>query len=96
MNIIFITLVIIYVKGDKMTELSELLKEAKPLYFQRKRTKQRIQRTVLSLFVVLTVFASGYSGYTLKSMSTDYIASSETYSESYFPLDDDGLITVAY
>lgn len=80
-----------------MNELSNLIKEAKPLYFERKRIKKRIQRICLSLFMVFTVLASGYSGYAIKSMNNDYIASSEiNITESFFPLDDDGLITVAY
>ena len=78
-----------------MSDLSELLKEAKPLYFERKRAKKRMQRVLVSLFMVFVVFASGYSGYAIKSLSTDYIASSDI-TESYIPLDDDGLITVAY
>ena len=97
MNIIISILVIIYVKGEKMTELSNLLKSAKPLYFEQKRKQQRIRRTCLSLFMVITVFASGYGGYAIKSLSTDSIATTENYTtDSYFPVDDYGLITVAY
>ncbi|MBR1753963.1 hypothetical protein IJ732_03925 [bacterium] len=84
-----------------MTELSTLLKEAKPLYFEKKRSKQKLQRACLSIFILFTVLASGYGGYTIRSLSSSgYIAEtnsvSTTISDSLYPTDDYGLITVAY
>ena len=82
-----------------MTELSNLLKEAKPLYYEQKRREQKFRKACFSLLMIFTVFASGYVGYTLKSISgNDFIASSDTVNviESYYPTDDYGLITVAY
>lgn len=82
-----------------MKELSNLLKEAKPLYYEQKKFKQNLKKTCLSFFIILTVFASGYGGYMLKSISSNnYIVSSDTSNviESFYPTDDYGLITVAY
>ena len=82
-----------------MKELSELLKEAKPLYYEQKRRRTQIKRACFSLVLILTVLASGFGGYALKSSSGDYIASydsSGSTSDSYLPVDEYGLITVAY
>lgn len=78
-----------------MTDLSNLLKEAKPLYYKRKKRNQRIQKVMFSVFILFTVLVSGYSGYSIKSASTQYIAGYDI-SDTFVPLDDYGLITVEY
>jgi hypothetical protein len=79
-----------------MTELSNLLKEAKPLYFARKKIKKRIQNTCTSLCIIFAIFISGFGGYALKSMDTLVSYEVNNNIESFIPIDDDGLITVAY
>ena len=79
-----------------MEKISELIKEAKPLYYERKKTRTRIKRACFSLAIIMTVLGSGFGGYAIKSYTTNYIANSETTTESYLPVDEYGLITVAY
>ena len=79
-----------------MNDLSELLKEAKPLYFEKKRQRQRVQRALMSCAMVLTVGLSMCGGYMLRGDSVTIANVDDTAIESYFPLDDYGLITVMY
>jgi len=78
-------------------EISNLIKEAKPLYYERRRRQRRIQRTCLSVFMFFVILASGYGGYAIKTVNNAYVADADTtVSDSFIPMDEYGLITVAY
>ena len=79
-----------------MDKISELLQEAKPLYFKRKKRNEMIKKTALVvmpfLFISLAIipFAINYSG-----GNTDYYTSSTSIVEQMgFPTDDYGLLKV--
>ena len=79
-----------------MDKISELLKEAKPLYFKRKKRNEIIKKTALVvmpfLFISLAIipFALNYS-----NNNVDYYTSSTSIVEQMgFPTDDYGLLKV--
>jgi len=80
-----------------MEKISELLKEAKPLYMQRKKTRRILKSACFSLALVLTFAFSfcTYFVYTNNQTDTD-----TSYTESYIetemglPTDDYGLLWI--
>jgi len=90
-----------------MDDISILLKEAKPMYFERKRKVEQLKKACLVLFVLFSTSISGLSGYIFKTnqmantLPVEQVASyyndiDDEMSESMYPLDDYGLITVKY
>ena len=81
-----------------MDEISKLIKEAKPLYFKRKRRNMRIKNCVVALFISSIFLLSSFGGYTIGERSVS-VSSEEGYSqfdELGFPTDEYGLLTVRY
>lgn len=82
------------IKGIKMDKISELLNEAKPLYFERKRRNKAIKN---SLFLILPILVVSLSvlPFISNNDSTDYYTSSISIVEQMgFPTDDYGLLKV--
>lgn len=83
-----------------MDEISKLLKEAKPLYFARKRRNNRIKATLCMLVCVLGLVSyypkqnSYDAGYFLFE-ETAYLAEESSYVENLgLPTDEYGLLKV--
>ena len=80
-----------------MEKISELLQEAKPLYFQRKRRRTQVKAAVFSLAVVFMAFFS-----VMKFETGGFVAfnenpgevSSVIADEYGLPVDDYGLLTI--
>lgn len=83
-----------------MDEISKLLKEAKPLYFARKRRNNRIKATLCMLICVLGLglyypkqnsYDAGYYWFE----ETSYLAEDSSYVENLgLPTDEYGLLKV--
>ena len=77
-----------------MDKLSELLQEARPLYFEQKKRKENIKK---SLFVILPILFLTMAivpfTYNSNIEETDYYTSSTSIVEQMgFPTDDYGLL----
>ena len=79
-----------------MDKLSELLQEAKPLYFQRKKRKEILKKSVFLIIPVLFI-SLAVLPFTMRfsDNNTDYYTSSTSIVEQMgFPTDDYGLLKV--
>ncbi len=76
--------------------VSELLKEAKPYYFKKKRQKQVVQSAASMLGVFLVVFALSFNAqeYQYTSEAFDEVAFGSVISEQGFAVDEYGLLEV--
>lgn len=92
-------------KGDEtMEDISKLLKEAKPMYFARKRRNNRIKAVVCMLVCVwgLSTFYpqkynydwNAYSGYDLISSEVSMTETGSVIEEMGLPTDEYGLLMV--
>jgi hypothetical protein len=83
-----------------MDEISTLIKEAKPLYYKNKAIKEKFKKAFLGLFLLLCVGFGAIGGYNLNSKNllttTNSTNNTTTSEDSPFPVDEYGLITVAY
>ena len=80
-----------------MDEISKLIKEAKPLYFKRKRRNMRIKNCLMALLISSIFILGSFGGYTMGERSAS--VADESYSqfeELGFPTDEYGLLTVKY
>ncbi len=79
-----------------MDKISELLQEAKPLYFQRKKRKEILKKSAFLIVPVLFI-SLAVLPFTMKfsDNNTDYYTSSTSIVEQMgFPTDDYGLLKV--
>ena len=79
-----------------MDKLSELLQEAKPLYFQRKKRKEILKKSAFLIIPVLFI-SLAVLPFTMRfsDNNTDYYTSSTSIVEQMgFPTDDYGLLKV--
>jgi len=79
-----------------MEQISELLQEAKPLYFERKRRRTQIKATMFSLAVVFVSFFSvmGFNSGSFVALNENYAIEGSIISEKYdLPVDDYGLLS---
>lgn len=79
-----------------MDKISELLQEAKPLYFQRKKRKEILKKSTFLIVPVLFI-SLAVLPFTMKfsDNNTDYYTSSTSIVEQMgFPTDDYGLLKV--
>ena len=79
-----------------MNKLSELLQEARPLYFEQKKRKENIKK---SLFVILPILflAMAVVPFTYNSNNEEanyYTSSTSIVEQMGFPTDDYGLLKV--
>ena len=91
-----------------MTQISELLKEAKPLYFKRKRQRRMIKNAIATCSMCLVLGVLSFNVYQPKVVLSNsevysYLYDEDSYeedfnlmamSESIFPVDEYGLIQV--
>ena len=78
-----------------MDKISELLKEAKPLYFERKKRKETIKKCLFILVPFLFVSLAIIPFTVNFSDNTSYYTSSTSIVEQMgFPTDDYGLLKV--
>ena len=79
-----------------MDKISELLQEAKPLYFERKRRKEFIKRSMFLiipiLFLTLAIFP--FTSSINNQEKTYYTSSTSIVEQMGFPTDDYGLLKV--
>lgn len=86
-------------KGGNMTDISDLIKEAKPLYFKRKR-RNRIIKTSLPVFAVAALFfafspqPSDYSYSQYWDLGENEFQQTSVIEEMGLPTDDYGLLKV--
>lgn len=100
MNLFDSTIVLSGMKGGNMQDISDLIKEAKPLYFKRKRRNKAIKVGSSLLVLAMLVFAFlpqpqdySYSSYwDLGEAEYQQISSIE---EMGLPVDDYGLLKVS-
>lgn len=85
-----------------MSDISELLKEAKPLYFERKRRRNQIKATLAMLVCVVmmsSLWPQKYESYTLLS-DTEFenkvaqIQNGSVIEDLGLPVDEYGLLVV--
>ena len=85
-----------------MSDISELLKEAKPLYFERKRRRKQIKATLAMLVCVVmmsSLWPQKYESYTLLS-DTEFenkvaqIQNGSVIEDLGLPVDEYGLLVV--
>ena len=78
-----------------MDKISELLQEAKPLYFERKKRKEFVKKSMFLvipiLFLSLTIIPFSTN---LKNENTYYTSSTSIVEQMGFPTDDYGLLKV--
>ena len=79
-----------------MDEISELIKEAKPLYYKRKRRVKTFQTMTLTLVIVLVAGIGMFGGYSLNQTGIKTYYETSATQDSYIPVDEYGLITVEY
>ncbi len=100
MNFYRFIIVLRGVKGGKMQDISDLLKEAKPLYFARKKRNKQIKVVLASVACAMFVFA-----FLLQNQISenpvywdlgDQESEVKTYVENLgLPVDDYGLLLVS-
>ena len=80
-----------------MDEISKLIKEAKPLYFKRKRRNMRIKNCVVALLLSSMFVLGTFGGYTIGERSASISDSDYSqFEELGLPTDEYGLLTVRY
>lgn len=84
-----------------MQDISDLIKEAKPLYHKRKRQRRIVKSALAGVFCLLAVFVN-FPKYQLNDdfyspyFDTEYEDYQQTYVENLgFPVDDYGLLLVS-
>lgn len=79
-----------------MERISELLQEAKPLYFQRKRRRTQAKAALFSLAAIFVAFFSvmQFEGGNFVALSDKHGEASVIYEEYGLPVDDYGLLMV--
>lgn len=98
MNLFQSTIVLSGMKGGNMNDISDLIKEAKPLYFKRKRRNNIIKCGSALAAVCLLMFAfipqndTDYSYWNLGEVEYQQISAIE---QMGFPVDDYGLLKVS-
>ena len=88
-----------------MEDISNLIKEARPLYFAKKKRREQIKKIVLVAFIFLSTTMGAIGGYTAKevqianqeTVNTDVALTSTINDDSsFYPVDEYGLIAVNY
>ena len=87
-------------KGGTMQDISDLLKEAKPLYFARKKRNNRIKAGFAAVVCMLFVFAFLPQKQTPENLYYWDLGYTETETKTYvenlgLPVDDYGLLLVS-
>ena len=79
-----------------MDKISELLQEAKPLYFEQKRRKEFVKKSMFLIIPILFLTIAIFPFVTnINSEETNYYTSSTSIVEQMgFPTDDYGLLKV--
>ncbi len=84
-----------------MKDISNLIKEARPLYFAKKKRNEQIKKFVIAAFILFSTSISALGGYGVREAQINQdkqIVSLETSDDiiSLYPVDEYGLITVNY
>lgn len=84
-------------KEKKMEQISELLQEAKPLYFERKRRRTQVKATLFSMAVVFTAFFSvmNFNSGSFVAFNESKVKVDSVIEDLYgLPVDDYGLFQI--
>ena len=88
-----------------MEDISNLIKEARPLYFTKKKRREQIKKVMLVAFIFLSTTMGALGGYTAKEVQIanqniieTNISTIENMDEdsSFYPVDEYGLIAVNF
>ena len=89
-----------------MDDISNLIKEARPLYFTKKKRREQIKKVMLVAFIFLSTSMGVLGGYTAKevqianqnkTLEVDVATIENAYDDSsFYPVDEYGLIAVNF
>ena len=86
-----------------MDDISNLIKEARPLYFAKKKQKEQIKKALLVVFILFSTSMGALGGWGAKEMqvasqNTEITQETVSYEDdmSIYPVDEYGLIAVNY